>query len=167
MRRYGGPNDLDVSDVKRGILLVACGFVCYWLAPLVPARPLWFLWSAGIVAVTVPWLDFHRRPLWWTIAWIPFVSPPITLFDLVSNILLFIPFGLLYARAAAGPHLIWRAAGWGALLSTAVEASQVFSRGRIASGTDVVTNVIGAAIGAALWRQLENRRGGDHPGVTA
>jgi len=87
--------------------------------------------------------------------------------DVVSNVLLFVPFGFLLT----GPGF-WRGArGWilriatagalAALFSLSVEIGQLFSPGRTASVIDVEADVAGAVLGACLgWvlSRLEAQR---------
>ena len=73
--------------------------------------------------------------------------------DLVSNVLLFVPVGLLVYLWLAPPG-VWRpgaligALGVAALTSAAVELAQLASPSRCTSATDWVTNVGGAMLGA-------------------
>lgn len=78
--------------------------------------------------------------------------------DVVQNILLFVPFGalgFLVRRPDRWQKALMRIAGitvLGALLSTAVEASQLLTTDRVASTADVMTNTIGGFLGAfAAW----------------
>lgn len=77
----------------------------------------------------------------------------VTRTDLLTNLFVYAPFGLFVARALSRrPSL----AGWllacalGALFSTAMEICQLEIRYRVASNLDIVTNTLGAALGAAL-----------------
>jgi len=77
----------------------------------------------------------------------------ITYFDLVVNVLGYIPYGFL-AAAALQPRLRGAAAFIAAtasaiVLSLALEALQSYLPARIASNLDAICNVLGAAIGAA------------------
>lgn len=78
--------------------------------------------------------------------------------DVASNVILFVPFGLLLAAGGLagvlGPGRARRVAvcgGYAAVLATATEFGQLFTLDRTASGTDVMANVVGAALGAAAW----------------
>src|SRR4051812_43431290 len=81
----------------------------------------------------------------------------ITYFDLVVNVLGYIPFGFL-AVAALQPRLRGAAAFTAAAasamaLSLILEALQSYLPARIASNLDAICNVLGAAVGAvaAVW----------------
>ena len=89
--------------------------------------------------------------------------------DMLSNVLLFMPLGLLLAtRTALGGGPRWpgvlAAVAVSACLSAAIEGAQAFSLSRVASGQDWTLNVfggligglIGAAIGRQLWRGLSS-----------
>jgi len=82
----------------------------------------------------------------------------VTGFDLALNVLAYLPLGLL---AALGLHPRWR--GWPAVLiattlaaavSVLIEALQNYLPARIPSNVDVLTNVAGAALGAAAGMSL-------------
>jgi len=81
-----------------------------------------------------------------------------SLLDLVSNVLLFIPFGFLLSGSG-----VWRtdrswtlrigvSAVLALLFSTSIELGQLFSPSRTASGIDVEANVMGALLGAISAR---------------
>lgn len=77
-----------------------------------------------------------------------------TLFDLVTNVLAYLPFGVL-AVFALYPHVRRLPAGLlasiaGCLLSGAMEAGQTLLANRIPSNLDLLTNSVGTCIGAAL-----------------
>jgi glycopeptide antibiotics resistance protein len=113
-------------------------------------------WTAAIVLAVVPMGRYRDRPAWQQIAWIPFVSWPVTLDDSVRNVLLYVPFGYLQARAAVY-STAWRAVAHATALSAGTEATQVYSRGRYPSTTDVVCNLIGAMMGFAWARRRTSR----------
>jgi VanZ family protein len=79
-------------------------------------------------------------------------------FDMAVNVLGYVPFGMLVmlalhpTRRGAAAILITLAAG--ALLSGSVEAVQTFIPRRVSSNVDLVANICGTLIGAALgaWR---------------
>jgi VanZ family protein len=75
-----------------------------------------------------------------------------TVFDLVTNVLAYIPLGILlvfalYPRIRRGWALLI-AVACGALLSATMEAVQTFLPSRVASNLDLLTNVAGVCIGA-------------------
>lgn len=101
----------------------------------------------------MPWSNFKGHSHWASVRWIPFHDHPLTLFDIVANVLLFVPFGFSYTRSRPNQQRagIWfRTVILAAVLSTSVEFFQVFCHNRIPSTTDVCTNIIGAAVGTAL-----------------
>lgn len=67
------------------------------------------LWIAVIVLAVVPLGRYRDRSTWQHIAWIPFVSWPVTLNDTLRNVLLYTPLGYLQARSGAYPTA-WRSA---------------------------------------------------------
>src|SRR5262249_38345818 len=76
--------------------------------------------------------------------------------DVVSNVLLFVPFGLLWVGGEFSLRLqsrFWRVAFTtgllGLLSGLVIESGQMFSPGRIASILDALCNGIGSATGAA------------------
>jgi hypothetical protein len=84
--------------------------------------------------------------------------------DLLSNIVLFLPFGffgmLAFKRPASAPVRFAIVLLLGAVLSLALQTLQLRLPDRYASLTDVTWNIAGAAIGAALAtnRRLDPRR---------
>jgi glycopeptide antibiotics resistance protein len=117
-------------------------------------RSLGVAWTLVILAVTtMPWSNFKGHAHWSRVYWIPLSDFRLSfsfVADLVGNLLLFVPFGFCFAAAASSPN------GRGATkvvlsalaLSLAAELFQSFGHGRIASMTDVCTNVAGALMGA-------------------
>jgi hypothetical protein len=94
---------------------------------------------------------------WFTLRSGPLTQPPIQIeccsaTDLVLNILLFVPFGAGLALLGLRP---WMAGALGALISVAVELSQLWwVAGRYASVPDALTNWAGTLLGAmvvATW----------------
>jgi glycopeptide antibiotics resistance protein len=122
----------------------------------------WLLWAALIIVVTTsPWSDFHfyvregHR-----VVWFPFQDVRLSkrwAIDVMENIFLFIPFSYLYLRSQVRthPHRLMRILLGAALLSGTIEGAQLFNTSRVTSMTDVVTNTIGALLGAwfyMIWR---------------
>jgi VanZ family protein len=76
--------------------------------------------------------------------------------DIASNVLLFLPFGVLLAEsgyAAVGTGWARRGLITGALallFATGIETGQLFTMGRRASGIDVESDVLGALLGCAV-----------------
>jgi glycopeptide antibiotics resistance protein len=71
--------------------------------------------------------------------------------DVIANVVLFIPLGFLFqlARRRVGWRSLLQALSFGVLISTTVEACQLFLPGRDSSVIDVVTNGFGTWLGAA------------------
>ena len=83
--------------------------------------------------------------------------------DILANVALFIPFGFLYFMAVfrrSGRATILSGLVVSFLLSGGAEFFQVFCHNRIASSTDVLTNVCGAGIGLWLAKLLTTRSRG-------
>ena len=119
-----------------------------------PGRPereprVWPLlaWTGLILLAVVPWATFQNHSHWARVQWIPFVTPPVKLRDIVANVLLYCPFGWWAwrgLRSSTVPRIVWLAVA----LSVATEFSQVYSHGRFPSTTDLTCNVLGAWLGA-------------------
>jgi glycopeptide antibiotics resistance protein len=112
-----------------------------------------FLWVVVIICVTtMPWSNFKGHAHWSRVRWIPFEDHPLSVFDVVGNVLLFVPFGLFFVKATPkrgfGAQL--KVAVLALLLSASVEFFQIYCHNRFPSATDVCTNVIGAVIGSAI-----------------
>jgi hypothetical protein len=89
-----------------------------------------------------------------TAAWPRWVG----VFDIVVNILGYVPYGLLcvavlYPRIKGPPALVLAVAS-GAAVSILLESAQNYLPTRYASNVDVLSNVLGAAAGAALGLRL-------------
>jgi glycopeptide antibiotics resistance protein len=110
------------------------------------------LWTSVIVCVTtLPWQNFAGHPHWDHVRWIPFQDHPLALFDIVANVLLFVPFGYFLVRALPRRSRAWpRTLALAAALSASVECFQVYSHHRMPSTTDILTNVLGAGLGLLL-----------------
>jgi glycopeptide antibiotics resistance protein len=108
---------------------------------------MWLGWIALIVAIVVPWGDFQGHTHWRKVAWIPFVSPPVRITDVVGNVLLYMPFGYGYRRVFRSSSTIWPAMLLAATLSGTTEATQLYSHWRFPSATDVTTNLLGTLCG--------------------
>lgn len=77
-----------------------------------------------------------------------------TLFDLVTNVMAYIPLGILAAFAVypalRGALAVLAATLAGMLLSGCMEAGQIFLPSRVASNLDLLTNSAGAAMGGII-----------------
>jgi glycopeptide antibiotics resistance protein len=121
-----------------------------------PARIGFGVWSAVIVAATVPWTDFVGHTHWQNVQWIPFRSPPVKLIDVAVNIAFYAPFGYQFARGFAPRARVLHAIVLAGALSLVLEWSQLYSHSRFPSTQDVVCNVMGAWLGA--WCAATGRR---------
>jgi VanZ family protein len=95
------------------------------------------------------WHDMGLSPLAYVLAPLPHYW---TVFDLVTNVVAYIPFGMLmvfavYPTLLGGWALVFALAG-GIVLSGTMEAVQTFLPSRVASNLDLLTNVAGTWIGA-------------------
>jgi glycopeptide antibiotics resistance protein len=118
------------------------------------------LWLAvvAIVAVTFPW-DLRDHAHWQKVAWVPFASGIVRVRDLAGNLALYAPLGYLLS-GLGGRRRTVLAVVTALSLSLALEASQVWSHVRFPSATDVLMNVIGAAVGATLsWQRTRTDEG--------
>ncbi len=117
------------------LALLAAGFILY--GSLYPFRFQALAAEAGLLDVLAT-------------AW---ARPPYSRGDVLANLLLYVPPGLLAAAALA------RQPAWlrlalpvlaGALLSLAMEVAQLYIPGRVSNGWDLLCNVLGTGMGAAL-----------------
>lgn len=109
---------------------------------------------AGILTVILfvttggPWSRFVGHSHWPLVEWVPF-SRGVYPFDIVANVALFVPLGLTLAWGRSRRALLFVTMA-GALLSMAIELYQVYTHGRLATMTDVLTNTCGTTLGASL-----------------
>ena len=120
------------------------------------AAVLWLGWIALIVAIVVPWGDFQGHTHWGKVRWIPLVSPPIKVTDVVGNVLLYMPLGYGYVRLFRSRSAIWPGMLLAAALSVATEATQLYSHWRFPSATDVAANLLGT-LGGLYFARLRVR----------
>lgn len=102
---------------------------------------------------------------WWAFLLAP---PPrfVTRTDLTTNVLVYLPLGLLVSALLA-PRMRMRAAMvWvlaaGLLASLAMEVLQLFVPNRVASNIDIISNGLGAMLGGLLFRATQNHRWPGH-----
>ena len=114
---------------------------------------------AVIAAAVVPWGDFQGHTHWDKVGWIPLVSPPVRLRDIIANLLLFAPLGIAVALNTAPSLTSRRCAALAAGLSFAGEWTQLYSHTRFPSATDVLSNVTGALAAALIARAWFSRSG--------
>ncbi len=103
------------------------------------------LWLAGVLALTLyPFAPLARvaRPLTWAGA----AHPSLLAFDIVANVLLFVPLGAL----APGRRTL----AAGLLLSVAIETTQALLPPRTPSLLDVLANSLGVTLGVLLHAPL-------------
>jgi len=100
----------------------------------------------------MPWSNFKGHAHWSRVRWIPFTDRPLSIFDVIGNVLLFVPFGLFFIKATSKRGLTAQlyTALLALLLSASVEFFQIYCHNRFPSATDICTNVIGAMIGSAI-----------------
>ena len=85
--------------------------------------------------------------------------------EVVANVVMFVPLGLLLATSRRVPRP-WHAVAAGLALSAAIETVQIALPGRYPTVQDVAANTAGAAVGAAAvvarraWRARRARRAG-------
>lgn len=111
-----------------------------------------FLVVAAIVVITTrPFSTYVGHSHWDLVEWVPFIGG-IYPFDIVANVLLFTPFGAVFAWSRRR-RPIARAVLAGALLSLVIELYQVYCHGHFPGMTDVLTDSCGTWLGAHLaWR---------------
>jgi glycopeptide antibiotics resistance protein len=115
---------------------------------LVRRMPLWFWWVIVIWLVCLPWpgmapqADSH-------IQLVPFTGEADRPRDVIANILLFLPFGYLFAvsHPRRGYTLLLATA---AVISLIAESLQLLSPARYPSATDFIVNIGGAFLGGWL-----------------
>lgn len=102
------------------------------------------------MGLVLPWNDWQNHAHWARVQWIPFVTPPVKLLDVIGNVLLYVPYGFFFPPAS---RRRWPAVTGTALaLSCVTEWTQLYSHARFPSLTDVTCNVIGAALGVLFQR---------------
>lgn len=102
--------------------------------------------------ITLAPFDFQPIPAHgWTTIW--------NRSDIVMNVLMFVPFGFVYqlTRPRGAPPDWPRVMLLGAALSGAIEVAQLFAPQRYSSPLDLLTNTLGAALGASLFTQVTRR----------
>lgn len=80
------------------------------------------------------------------------------LYDKITNIFLFVPLGFLFrlSRRNHKDTLCLKALGFGILVSVVIEITQVFLLGRYTSVIDVMTNGVGAWLGAIAFTVIKH-----------
>lgn len=119
------------------------------------------LWCLAIVLGTVPFFSLQNHTHWYKVGWIPFVTPPVRIGDILLNVAIYIPMGFLQRRRATRARTVVTATACGLALSFFCETTQLYSHGRYPSSTDLVCNGLGALVGSWIaWarRPRELRR---------
>jgi glycopeptide antibiotics resistance protein len=112
------------------------------------------LWVLVIIFIVFPWRSLQNHSHLDSVQWVPFVSPPVRVRDIVGNIALYIPFGWFYMRRDGASATACMLSAL--VLSFATEASQLFTHNRFPSVQDLLMNVAGAVIGVAVDRFRHN-----------
>jgi glycopeptide antibiotics resistance protein len=118
---------------------------------------LWFLLAILSIAPLLPLSNFAGHPHWDLVQWIPFQNFKLSrnvLTDVIGNIFWFMAFGYLLryqlrddSTSLRTIAVITAIAGG---ISLSIEFFQVFCHSRFPAMTDVVCNVLGAALGGYL-----------------
>jgi VanZ family protein len=103
------------------------------------------VWLAGWAVFSVPWSSFTTRPHIDQINLIPFRKARPA--DQIRNFAYYLPAGAIGIGLGLSPVTAVAAATG---LSGLAELSQIFSRGRYPSATDLMLNTAGALVGAGL-----------------
>jgi glycopeptide antibiotics resistance protein len=113
---------------------------------------LFFYVTAVVVLITLIPFRF-RIPLGFRLTW------STNLPDLVTNVILFLPVGFLLRLNRGGnwDRFGLKTLGFGILLSLAIEFTQIFIPGRYSQVMDVLTNGLGAWVGALVCSLLLSR----------
>lgn len=93
-----------------------------------------------LIFTAIPFNGFRRPEIDWDAPW----------HDIFANILLYAPLG--YGFGDLGPLRIVTRAG---ALSLAIETAQMFYQDRYSQPSDVISNIIGAALGVYLYRWMK------------
>lgn len=139
------------SGPKSGASRLQLGWLALWLA----LAAVWLAWAPyQFLLPGSPLIEFYggRNPV--------SIFPSTTPSDLLANVVLLAPFGVLVA-AIARSRPVLSALIAGALLSVTIEAGQLFITDRIVSAADVVLNGGGGAAAAALFIAMRRHVGRD------
>lgn len=125
---------------------------------------LWIVYVCLILASGIYHTHFVAHSHWEFVKWIPSTEEVRTIgfwLDVVVNILLYIPFALLYLQRSATVtrSQVLQVMLLGLLLSCTVELYQLYSHQRRAAPSDIVSNVAGTWAGVVIrkkwWRFKE------------
>lgn len=119
---------------------------------------LWILYSCLIAASGIYHTTFVAHGHWEFLKWIP-PAEEVQSFgfwlDIVVNILLYVPFALLYLqrKATVTRSLVVRVMLLGLCLSCAVELYQLYTHNRRAALSDILCNVTGTWLGVMIRKK--------------
>lgn len=113
--------------------------------------------TLGYVAATT--LVITLAPFRFSLQSLHGLSAEWSVFDLVMNVVMFVPLGFLYrvTRPRGATRAWWMAIVLGGLLSTSIETAQLFEETRYSSLIDIATNTMGAAVGSWLFTRMSHR----------
>jgi glycopeptide antibiotics resistance protein len=115
--------------------------------------------SVALIFVAIfPWRGFDPTGHWHRVGWIPFVSRPVRVIDVIANLALFAPLGASIALHAGRAALV-QTSVLAFVCSFVGEWAQVYSRYRYPSGGDLVCNVLGAVVAAYGVDRFRRRPG--------
>ena len=118
-------------------------------------RLLWILYICLIAASGIYHTDFVAHGHWEFLRWIPPAEEILTFgfwLDILLNILLYVPFALLYLQrnATVTRSLVVKVMLLGLCLSCAVELYQLYSHNRRAALSDILCNLTGTWVGVVI-----------------
>lgn len=114
-------------------MLIPLAFVAFWPTPV--DQPV-----QGVLVSILTSLHRHGIPPWFDYKFV----------EAVANLALFVPLGLVASLAFPAKRW-WQVASFGLLISCCIELGQLlFFHNRFASPLDLVTNTLGAVLGALL-----------------
>jgi glycopeptide antibiotics resistance protein len=117
----------------------------------------WQWWFLIVVAVSGPWFGIVGEPQWHRVTWIPFHGLDDKPRDMAANLLIWIPFGVTFARDRRGVGRLGIAVLASLGLSLVAEVPQLFYRLRDPSATDVFMAICGAAAGSLASQSFYGR----------
>jgi glycopeptide antibiotics resistance protein len=100
-----------------------------------------------LLATTWPLSEFQNHTHWAQVEWVPFTKY-VRPFDILANVALFAPLGATVAWGSTSRRRVGAATLAALVLSLLIEWSQVYTHNRAATTTDVLTNTLGAWLGA-------------------
>jgi len=114
-------------------LAIPLALIAFWPSPV--DKP-----ASGELAAVLTFLHRHGIPPWFNYSFV----------EASANVVLFMPVGFAAALAFSSKPW-WQIGGFGMLVSGCIELGQLlFLHDRFASPSDIMTNTLGAVIGALL-----------------